>query len=258
MKKTVSFAAVIAAAGILSGCGGAKYIDISQSAPVAVVSFSLDKSIVEEGKQKDSGPGLLQKAENYYKNHQLAVDALWNDFKAEYRDMLLGSEVIDVESIASNEQYRELTKHTPKMMMGTDIAPGNSALVAADGLNYISGYNKEVLEKTAAMLNARLLMCVDYTGSYAMSTGVSIGKFGAGAAKMKLKAAITLYEPGKGVVLTGSFSENSDESFPMVGGELLSENYAKGFCSAQKKLLPQIKSFLQNQQTRAKETAQKT
>jgi hypothetical protein len=256
MKKTVSFAAVIAA-GILSGCGGAKYIDISQNAPVAVVSFSLDKSIVEQGKQKDNGPGLLQKAANYYKNHQIAVDALWNDFKASYRDMLLGSDVIDVESIASNEQYRELSKHTPKMMLGTDIAPGSSALVATGGLNYVSSYDKNVLDKIAATLNAKLLMCIEYTGSYAMNTGLSIGNFGAGAAKMKLTAAINLYEPGKGVVLTNSFSEDSDELFPMVGGELLSENYAKGFSSAQKKLLPKIKSFLQNQQTKAKETAQK-
>jgi hypothetical protein len=256
MKKAVSIV-VVAAATFLTGCGGARYIDISRSAPVAVVGFSLDKSIVEAGKEPDNGPGLLQKDENFYKNHQLAINALWSDFKASYRDMLLGAEVVDVESVVSNAQYQELSKHTPQMMMGKDIAIGGNVLTVQGGLNYVSSYNKDVLEKIAAALNAKLLMCIDYTGSYAMSTGVSIGNFGAGSAKMKLTAQVNLYEPGKGVVLTRSFSEDSDESFAMVGGVLLSENYAKGFCSAQKKLLPQIKQFLQTQQTKAKESAQK-
>lgn len=243
----------------LVGCGGGlKSIDVTENAPIAVVSFSLNKSIVEEGKEADNGPGLLQKADNYYKNHQEAVNQLWSDFKSDYRDVLLGTDVIDVESIVSNEQYRELSKHIPKMVMGKDIASGGSALLAQGGLNHVSSGDTEKMDKIAALLNAKLLMCIDYSGSYAMSTGVSIGGFGAGAAKMKLSASVVLYEPGKGVVLRQSFKADSDDVFPLVGGILLSENYAKGLSTAQAKLLPQIKQYLKTQQTKAKEDAQQS
>ncbi len=237
----------------LSGCGGGiEFIDISQKAPIAVVSFSLNKSIVEDGKERDRGPGLLQKAENYYKNHRIAIDSLWSDFKTGYREMFLGAEAIDIETIVSNEKYRELTKHVPKMMLGVDMAPGADVLTANSGLNFAPSSDNAIMDQIAALANAKLLMCIEYTGSYAMSSGISIAGIGAGAAKMKLSADIILYEPGKGIVLRKIFSESSDESFPMVGGILLSENYAKGFSSAQKKLLPQIKYYLQDQQAKAK------
>lgn len=255
--KNVRMLLIGSCSALLVGCGSPRYVDVGQSAPIAIVAFSLDKSIVEDGKERSSGPGLLQKAENYYKNHQIAIDGLWRDFKESYKDIFLGAEVLDVESVASNEEYRNLTKHVPKMVMGTDIASGANYLTANGGLNYVSSTDKALLDKLPGLFNARLLTIIEYTGSYAMSTGISIGKFGAGAAKMKLTARLSLYEPGKGIVLSQLFSADSDESYAMVAGALVSDNYEKGLCSAQRKLLPQIKAFLQTQQSKAKAAAQK-
>jgi hypothetical protein len=257
MKNIITLLTCICAF-FLFGCGGRMYIDITQKAPIAVVGFSLNKSISEEGKEKNGGPGLLQQAVDFYKNHQIAVDTLWANFKTGYKDMFLGSEIIDLESIPANEKYREMTKHTPKMMLGMDVAQGGDVLTATNGLNYVSPTDKAIMDNLAGLLNAKLLVCIDYTGSYAMNVGISIGSFGAGAAKMKLTAKITIYEPGKGIVLEESFKESSDESFPLIGGVLVSDNYAKGLSSAHKKLFPEIKNFLQKEQMKAKEQGQKT
>jgi hypothetical protein len=241
----------------LFGCGGRISIDISQKAPIAVVGFSLYKSISEEGKEQSGGPGLLQQALDFYKNHQIAVDSLWSNFKAGYKDMLIGAEVVDLESVASNEKYKELSKHTPNMMLGVDVAQGGNVLSPTGGLNFVYPYDKAAMDKLAELLNAKLLMCVENTGSYAMNVGISIGGLGAGAAKMKLSTTIYIYEPGKGIVLQQSFKESSDESFPLVAGVLVADNYAKGLSSAQKKLFPEIRNFLKKEQMKAKEQAQK-
>lgn len=252
MKNVVGTLALAAALG-LTGCAGSiKYVDIQQGAPIAVIGFSLNKSIVEEGKEPSRGPGLLQKAENYYKNHQEAVNVLWNDFKEQLGDILLGSEIVATETIIANGEYQTLTKHVPKMMLGTDVAPGAKELPADGGLNFVNSGDNALMEKLSAVLSAKMLMTVELSGSYAMSTGVSIAGIGAGAAKMKLTVAVTLYEKEKGIVLQQTFSDESDDIFPMVGGELLSDNYAKGLSSAQKKILPQIKSYFSTQQEKAK------
>ena len=242
-----------------AGCGGSiKYIDISQNTPIAVVSFSLNNSIHEEGKERDSGPGLLQKAADYYKNHQIAVNQLWTDFKVQYRDILLDADVVDIDAITSNESYREMTRHVPKMMVGKDIAPGANELVAEGGLNYISPVNKELMEKVAAQMNAKLLVTIAYTGSYSMNAGIGIGNLSAGAAKMNLKASVAMYEKGKGIVMQKTFTQKSDESFPMVQGILLSDNYAKGLSSAHAKMLPEIKAYLLDSKTKANATGTKS
>lgn len=257
----MKFSTLVGAACLTSGlvgCGGSiKYVDITQSAPIAVIGFSLDKSIVEEGKERNSGPGLLQKAQNYYKHHQEAIDALWSDFKSQYRDLFLGADAIDVETVASDAEYKEMTKHVPKMMMGTDIAPGSSVLAPNDGLNFVNSSDNALLEKLAAKFNAKLLMGIDYSANYSMTTGVKIGPLSGGAAKLNLKASVFLFEAGKGVVMQRSFEESSDESYAMVQGELVSENYAKGLSSAQKKILPQIKQYFEMQKTKANEVVTK-
>jgi len=257
MKLSLLVGAACLAGGMI-GCGGSiKYVDITQSAPIAVIGFSLDKSIVEEGKERSGGPGLLQKAENYYKHHQEAIDALWSDFTSQYRDLFLGAEAIDVATIASDAEYKELTKHVPKMMMGTDIAPGSNFLAPANGLNFVSSTDKVVLDKLAAKFNAKLLMGIDYSADYSMTTGVKLGPLSGGAAKLNLKASVFLYEAGKGIVMQQSFTESSDESYAMVQGELVSDNYAKGLTSAQKKLLPKMKQYFETQKTKANEVVAK-
>ncbi|MBN1603474.1 MAG: hypothetical protein JW915_17825 [Chitinispirillaceae bacterium] len=257
--KRITGMFVAGATLLFAGCGGSiKSIDISQSAPVAVVSFSLNNSIHEEGKERNSGPGLLQKAVDYYKNHQIAVNQLWTDFKAQYRDILLGTEVVDVDAITSNESYRELTKHVPKVVIGKDIAPGANELIAEGGLNYVSPINKELMEKVAAQVNAKLLVTIEYTGSYSMNAGIGIGNLSAGAAKMNLKASLTMYEKGKGIVMQKTFTQKSDESFPMVQGIMISDNYAKGLSSAHNKMLPEIKAYLLDSQAKAKAAGTKS
>jgi hypothetical protein len=250
---------VTGAALLFAGCAGSmKYIDISKNAPIAVVGFTLNKSIVEEGKAPDRGPGLLQKAVDYYRNHQAAVNQLWADFKGQYRDVLLESGVIDIETIAVNDKYRELTKHVPKMMLGVDVAPGANELTADGGLQYVYSSDKALMENLATQLNAKLLVCIEYTASYAMSAGIQIGGIGGGAAKMKLRASLSMYEKGKGIVAQQSFSEESDESFPIIQGILLSENYAKGLSSAQKKILSTMKKYLLDNQVKANVTVTKS
>jgi len=252
------FVAVACAAALFAGCGGGlKSIDISQQAPIAVVGFSMNKSIVQKDKAPDQGPGLLQKSENYYQHHQEAVEALWSELKAQYRDLCLGAEVVDIEKVAADENYQKLTKHVPKVMLGKDIAPGNSVLVPSGGLNYISTMDKDKLEKVATMFGAKLLMTIDYSAYWAMNAGLEINGIGGGAGKMWLRAVVSMYEPGKGVVLVQSFEESSDEQFPVVQGIMLSDNYAKGLTSANKKLLPKIKSYFEAQKSKANETAAK-
>lgn len=191
---------------LFAGCAGSmKYIDISKNSPIAVVGFTLNKSIVEEGKEPDRGPGLLQKAVDYYRNHQAAVNQLWADFKGQYRDVLLETGVVDIETITVNDKYRELTKHVPKMMLGVDVAPGGNELTADGGLQYVYSSDKALMENLATQLNAKLLVCIEYTASYAMSAGIQIGGIGGGAAKMKLRATLSMYERERNRVATVIF-----------------------------------------------------
>lgn len=235
------------------GCGGKTTrapINLESKGKLALVSYSLNKSIVEKGKKADSGPGLLQKKEKHYEDHILALEGIVDDFLNNINDVFGDVHIIDVSSVIENETYQNITKHVPKMVMGKDVAPGSDQLVAR-GINYVSGNDTEKLDKLAQELGAEVLVLVGNQAEYSMNSGIglSMGSLGlsGGSAVLNLKTNISLYQPGQGIILSEYFENSSDEKIPMVQGRVNSKHYPKCLLSAGKKNIAEMKTFFMEQ-----------
>ncbi len=176
--------------------------------------------------ENDDGPGLLQKEDAYYKDHQAALDSIWKAFESKL-PAAVGVDVVPVSVLSGSPEYLALTKHVPKKLLGKDIAPGANQLVAA-GLNWVSpANNAKLLDSVAKLSGAGQLLLVENRGSYKMHGGVAIGGLGAGVAKMRIDAHLHLYRPGKGVVWSGSYRGESSETGAIVAGTMSTSAYPK-------------------------------
>ncbi|HEX3019222.1 MAG TPA: hypothetical protein VHP36_02925 [Chitinispirillaceae bacterium] len=269
MSKFSIMGTLLVSAGIsaaILSCAGtpSKPVIIEGKGTVALVSYSLNKSIVKQGQEPDNqGPGLLQKAikgrENaeadYYQDQIEALVGIYQQFIDQMSDVF-SVPFMDVSTVTGNESYQSETKRVPKMVMGVDIAPGKDQFTTGN-LNFIDFTDKEKLNKLAAQLKADLLMLVYNDANYDLYTGVSGGLFSGGAAKLYLNTTIYIYDPKIGdYIFRKTFTGQSDENIPMVQNYVNTKHFPKCSLSAHQKNLNAIKAFLQSEKQRAAQIPQ--
>ncbi len=107
---------------ILPGCFGggprALYPQPDGKGTVAAVSFSLDNPILEEGTEKDAGPGLLQKKERYFERHAEEVECMWEQLKENIAAAFDNAPFMRFDEIGGNAIYTELTSYPSKKSSG--------------------------------------------------------------------------------------------------------------------------------------------
>ncbi len=79
LKKAtmVVFAATVALPS-LSFC--ATWTLLKGKGPIAIVSYSLNKSIVLDGDPPSNGPRVMQSEEKYYAPYKACLNVLWKEF----------------------------------------------------------------------------------------------------------------------------------------------------------------------------------
>ncbi len=246
----------LTASTFLFGCfsGSKTFVNLKGKGEMALVSYSLNKSITEKGQEDSSGPGLLQSKKKYYKDHVAALEAMYGDF-ADSVDLIFSDvSLVDIQKTAENEFYKERTVHVPKIVMGKDIATGSNELTTA-GINYVSTYDTELLDSLSDALGVPLLLLVSNSANYNLEGGAQIGlgnlKVGGGAAKMNLTTTVTIYEKGVGTIMNRSFTGSSDERIPMIQGTISTEHYPKCLRSAHSKNMAAVAMYLREQKEAA-------
>lgn len=257
-KKSALFVISALTLTVLSGCGGSKTmpVNLETRGKIALVSFSLDKSIEKRG-EKDSGPGLLQNKDKYYEHHKSALSRMFEQFISSTPEVFGAASMESVETIKGNAEYQELTKHVPKVIMGKDISIGANFL-SPEGFNYVSAYDKEKPVKLAAALNSQLLLFVENEACYDAHAAVGIGPLKAsGTAKLFLRTDVSVYCPQeKKIILSRSVENSSDETFSLVNGEIIIDDssYPPAISSAFQKNLQEIKEYIKSQKEAAATT----
>lgn len=192
---------------------------------IATLSFGLDKSIVEEGKERDQGPGVLQKASVYYAAHQMATDSLYAHFVAAAPILFEGTQLLGLDSTLQAPGYRTATACVPKKIMGREIF-GCPLLSPTNGLNGATFTQaKENFDPFAKGLGLDYYFMFVNDASYRMNAGGGVNGLTVGAGKMRLETTVYLMQPGKGSVWSTSFREDSEHSGAMVGSLFSSDNY---------------------------------
>lgn len=134
-----------------------RYLHLGGNGKLAVVSFYLDKSIVEDGSERDTGPGMLQKAGNYFEHHQVAVELMWAQAKDSLPAVLGIPDIVPLETVHSNAKYAELTSYPPIKLMGLSKKLGDGSLYPK-GFQYVSPNNEKVVNGLFDPLGAEYLL----------------------------------------------------------------------------------------------------
>lgn len=249
---------------LLSGCFPApKYIDITQKGKLAVVSFSLDRSVtMENSGEIDNGPGLLQKMvkgkekaeEQHFEYHKQALDTVWAQFKENIGDAMLGISIVDFNDIINNGKLLEMTKHKEKKIMGQDVSSG-ARMLNPEGMNYVNAYSAQVLDSICVLLNAGLLLLIENRAQFDEVPPPVRSENGAlvispkATAYIKLKTRLYVHEKGNGLVANKEFETKSDDKMVVVWKSSNPKDYPKLLLQANAKVYDQIKQhFLYQKQ----------
>ena len=110
----MSLASAAITACLLSSCiPPPKYIDLTQKSKIAVVGFSLDRTIAaENSKEVDQGPGLLQKmvkgkekaVDEHFQYHKQALEEYGHNSE-NIQDALLGIPMVGFDEVVNNQRY---------------------------------------------------------------------------------------------------------------------------------------------------------
>lgn len=193
---------------------------------IAVLGFGLDKSIVNKGDERDSGPGLIQKAEDYYRPQQAATDTLYARFLAQFPTLFKGATVLPVDSVLTAPGYAAAAECKPKKIFGREIF-GCNDLNPKKGLYSLSlSQAQENVTTFAKSLGLDYFLVFGNRANYRMSTGGGINGLTAGVGKMDLETSVYLVKAGtKDVAWMSSYREESATSRAMVGDIFSTDNY---------------------------------
>jgi len=261
------FTSTAIAACFLSFClPPPKYIDLTQKSKIAVVGFSLDKTIAAENKKEvDQGPGLLQKMvkgkekaeDDYFQYHKQALDGIWAQFKENIQDALLGIPLVSFDEIVNNQRLLALTK--PKESKFSI----SSMKLNPEGLNYVSAYNSNLMDSICSILGCDLLLVVDNKANFdsvpppIRSEGSAIVIEPTARAHINLKTTLYIHEKGKGLIATEEFTTKSDDKMLVVWTNSSPEEYPKLMMQANAKVYSKIKEEFLYHKTKAGEQNQK-
>ena len=234
IESGIGFVAALAVGISLVGC--ATVPKLTGSEKIAVVNYTIEKSIVKSGSAPDNGPGLLNKdKENYYVHHQEAVDQAWAAFKAKAPGIFGASRLVDFGAIEGN----------PEILALTASAKGPSAAAAGlflspAGLPYMNIYDAKLAAKIAAVSKADLLISIRSKAEFAMTTGLSVGGIGGGKAHMCLIATVDVVNASgkllRSTQITGISKETATTVSIGMGFGMDPSNYPRLIVSAQEDL----------------------
>jgi hypothetical protein len=218
---------------------------LSGNEKFALVSFTLDKSIVSAGEEPDYGPtGLIvgdQDREAYFKIHRQALNVAWKEFKEAAPGIFGKARLVAINTIEGNAKLLAATRIETNIVMGKDISPGGTYLWP-DKLNYIDLRNPSVVSTVAGIIDADIYIAVNYKAEYFISTGLAVGGVGGGEAKMRIIATITATDAAGKYFRTSTVIAESDETTEYVVSGIDSATYPRLIASAQKNLIPKMTS----------------
>ncbi|NLE00873.1 MAG: hypothetical protein GX640_13480 [Fibrobacter sp.] len=206
---------------IVAGCSMLKgnYLYVEGKGDMALVSFSIDRRIAHESDSTpNDGPPLIESAEvkqAWWDYHKQAINIMYQQFIDHFSTMFPGTNLLSHEKISTNETYRTITQYKPKMVLGKDIGLGWSQ-INAEGLNWVSGYDKAKLDNLCETLNVNLAMTVEFKArwkvdsTYERPHGILMQQVNLG--HMLLDASVFLHEKGKGMVWSGNFRNMGAEN----------------------------------------------
>lgn len=218
MKKTLSVIAVLAFASVSE----AAPLVLPATGKIAVLGFALDNSIVMKGAERDGGPGILQKPEEYYRTHQAIVDSMWTIFKDTASAVFAGLDYLPLDSFKNDAAYNEASRCVPKKLMGKIVLPCRE-LEPKAGANAIPELDKPKMNDWAKKNGIARYFVLRSQAEYFLSAGAGVNDVVAGAGKMRVETYVFLVEPGKGVVWTSKYTNQSNSS-AMIVNDLFPES----------------------------------
>lgn len=193
---------------------------------IAVLGFGLDKSIVMRDQERDQGPGIVQKAEDYYRAHQAATDTLYAHFLKKFPELFAGANVLPMDSVPTLPGYRIAAECKAKKVFGREIF-GCNDLNPKGGMYSLSlGQAQEKVSPFAASIGLDYYLIFVNRASYRMSVGGGANGVVAGAGKMDLETTVYLLPvKGKDVAWSRSYKDESVTSKPMLNDIFSEDNY---------------------------------
>lgn len=237
------WALVAIASILLSGCASAPKLNGGER--IAIVSYSLLKSITQTGEPYELGPMLPSQQEEFYRYHQQSIDRAWEAFKALAPTIFGSRQLLDFAAIEGSEELKAASAAAPRKTLGVDISAAGQRVHPA-GLNYVSLRDEAQNAEIAGILKADILVAFDFRAEYEASSGMSIGALSATRADMRLAALVTVAD-AKGKVLRRSSVGGVSKETALIGTlggmtfNLPHEEYPRLILSAQEELFRNLK-----------------
>jgi hypothetical protein len=209
MKHIRYFPSSVALVAILLGCASAP--KLSPAYKIAVVSYSLQKSIVRSGGTYELGPLLPSQQESFYRHYRESIDQAWAAFKQRAPAIFAGRNLADFASIEGNAELSAATAPAPRKVLGVDVSGAGQRLFPP-GLNYVDLKDTELAVKIAALTKADILVAVDLKAEYKITEGLSIGILKTNKVTMTLTAYLTAADASGKVLRRTSVSADSKET----------------------------------------------
>lgn len=234
LSALLGMASVFAAGVILAGC--ASVPKLTGTEKIAVINYTIEKSIVRQGAPKDNGPGLLNdKSVDYYQYHKAAVAQGWTVFKETAPTIFGASRLVEMSTVVGNPEITALTAPVSKIVMGTETSPA-SMYVYPEGLNYLNIFDSQLVSKIAGITKADLLLSVSIKAEYAMSSGIGLGALAVGNARMILNTTINVATAQGKLMRTVQLKGFSSEDASITGNTMSKSDFPRLIASAQKDL----------------------
>ena len=234
IRWVVGTAVAVALIMALGAC--ASVPKLTGSEKIALVNFTIEKSIVKDGDSADPGPGILNDRTAYYKYHNEALAKAWEVFKPSASSIFGASRLVDISTVEGNADIMALTAPPPpKVVMGKDTTVA-AAYLYPEGLNYMNIYDAKLDAKIAAIAKADILVSIDNRATYAMSAGLAIGGIGGGKAKMILYSTLIATTAQGKVLRQVQLKGVSKEDATFLGTGIDPKEYPRLIASAQEDL----------------------
>jgi hypothetical protein len=193
MKSLKYIVGMISAAALViafAACASAPKLTGTEK--IAVVSYTMERSIVRSGERPDPGPGILNsKDEDYYKYHKQAFAQAWAAFKAKAPAIFGPSRLVDFAQVEGNAEILALTVPVSIKLLGQETSVASN-LMYPEGLNYCNIMDSKLSTKLAEITKAGLLISVAIKAEYDMSSGIGFGVLSIGNGKMILYATVSV------------------------------------------------------------------
>jgi len=239
-KITICIASIITMVLLLTSAFGYQWSSLKGKGPVAIVSYSLYKSILQDGEEPgDAEPGIMQSREKYYAPYYECLNASWKQFNDSIKTVFPGTEFTAIDKIISNEQYKILTKPDFKKVFGKEVGVGSN-FITAQGLNYVTNLPSERLDSICVALGVPIIMFIEIKASIEARTAA----MGMGNGIMNIVYKIYCWEKGTGILIDDEVKTKSEVKAPLVMNRVKEKHWPGLILSAQANAFIEIRKLL--------------